>query len=151
MAQLAESHKVAARLELDKLHRGLVGELDKKIVETATSHIAENGDVGLAVKLVQDAVGALNSFRSTLKAQKIELADGEARIEQLEKTINDEKTRVETMESQMQAVHIELRNVKQAVEKLEFENKGLLENKKKLEADLKLLVGSITNSFSSLE
>ena len=152
MAQLADTHKVMARMELERLHKGLVVELDKKLTRTAAEEriqpASEVADVPLAIRVVQDTVAALADLRTLSANQRSALAENEESRTRLSAELDASNAKIADLGRDIEGLRSTISSLEQQVERLEGDKRTLGDGKAKVEEDLRMIIASIISSFS---
>ena len=159
MALQGDAQRILARKELDKLHRGMVVELDRRLVQPTPS-APLLGEEALSSSVEQPVSEAIDIVQRTVHA----LALLRESTEHKEKVINDHVAIIRALEDEKQAafqdrgrLQDDLENERQRVMALSADRDELEAKVKSLEAEcgtlalqLERLVNLIKASFDSL-
>jgi chromosome segregation ATPase len=160
MALQGDAQRILARKELDKLHRGMVVELDRRLVQP-TSSSAHLGEEAVSSSVEQPVSEAIDIVQRTVHA----LALLRESTEHKEKVINDHLIIIRALEDEKQAAFIDrtrlqedLETERQRVAALSADREDLEAKVKSLESEcgtlahqLERLVNLIKASFDSLQ
>lgn len=133
MALQGDAQRILARKELDKLHRGMVVELDRRLVQSAAA--SQVNEEGLSSSVEQPVSEAIDIVQRTVHA----LALLRESAENKEKVINDHLLIIRSLEDDKQAGLVERSRLQEELEAERQRSAALAADREDLEAKVKSL------------
>lgn len=152
MAELADSHKVRARNELERLHKGLVVGVDSRVIHQPAKDekpLAEIGsvDVQSAIKMVREALEALEELRAIAARQREDLDRTEKENAKLYSDLDGARGKIDELNTEISSLRTTKLNLQKSLNERNEERQSMLEYSGKVEDSLKTLVEVIVTSF----
>ena len=152
MVDLVDVQKVRARNELEKLHRGLVVDLEVKppnrsapADEPATG---ENGiDVSLAIEIVRETLETMEEFRTLASAQNDDLTKAKLDIRKLTADLDILRSKSDELTRENSDLRSAKQDLQQSMNQQRLEHQQLLAHNSLIEEKLRSLVNVIFQSF----
>lgn len=155
MAQLADAHKVRARLELEKLHKGLVVGLDNKptIVqeieprEERTTGVLDIVDVPHAIEMVRGTTELLEDLRNLTNRQRDNIGEKDRENARLTSELDAARSSIDDLNDEVSSLRVAKQELQNSLSDLQDERQKMVAYKEKVEDNLKMLVELIVTSF----